>query len=365
MVGSGEAPVGLTSAGSHDSLLADQNSSSETGDSPVLDSKIVHVNGDSVCKTSPFDSGNMSGGNSKVLNRTSSEKMKGAKGFLKRMESLKRSRSKKHRTIEEIGSPVVTNNAAMQAKIRHLNCQDINLVNENAKSPVNQRRVPGLENDNSAFSDRITSPRSEALTVLPTPTPKTDSNSNTLTSSPIVSHSSPVGVNVNVSHVTSTPRSGAKLKTQFSDSVISGNNSGELGDLSLFSTNGALPLDSSLYSRRSSEATNSSEETVFLSGEHKPGKFPTRLDESLFGDSSVRTRSFSYTDDSVQNSNVKRRSLDPRKQLHRVSIYDNVPIEEDLTTAQQELDIILSELFQNINGLNRAINGDNAGRSIV
>jgi ABC-type transporter Mla subunit MlaD len=38
-----------------------------------------------------------------------------------------------------------------------------------------------------------------------------------------------------------------------------------------------------------------------------------------------------------------------------------VPLEENLETAQEELDDILHKLFQDINGLNKAIYGEDAG----
>lgn len=340
----------LKSASSHDSLLADQNSSSETGDSPVLDSKMLHTGEDVVFKTSTptYDTnGNATTGVSpKMFRRAGSDRMKGAKSFLKRMESLKGKRSRKNKTITEISGPVVADKADMQAKIKHLNCRDIYLgVDANSNIPeVNERLVNGEpETDvNVAITspELITSPRNEALTVV-TP-PRRGDNFNALN----MSNSSALNSDI-------------------------GNSSLEKSvDLSNISTNGALGLDFSVRSRHSnsSDATNSSEETVFISGEYRPGKFPTLLDDSLFtSDSNVRTaRSLSYADDSCgkDTKRTRRGSHDPRKQMNRVSIYDNVPIEEDLTTAQQELDIILSELFQNINGLNKAINGENAGQCL-
>ncbi|XP_052278825.1 uncharacterized protein LOC127877199 isoform X2 [Dreissena polymorpha] len=334
-------PVQLTllSASSHDSLLADQNSSSETGDSaqagdsPVLDCKMHHTN-------SPDANGNMTIGINQKVNKKDTPK--GAKGLLKRMESLKRTRSKKHKTITEISGPVITNSADMQAKIKHLNCQDIG-------SPGDWGKITSTQN---VHVDKITSPRTEALTVLPSSL-KTDLNLNTITMS---SNSQTTLMSVHTNHLTSTPMLSAPSLSQ-----TRALENGSVDDaFSLSSTNGALGLDTPLTLGRQSlgsDTTNSSEDNLFISG---PGKFPTLLDDSLFvSDNSVRGRSFSYADDR-KDVPVKRRSLDPRKHIHRVSIYDNVPVEEDLTTAQQELDIILSELFQNINGLNKAINGEDA-----
>lgn len=337
----------LKSSSSHDSLLAGQNSSSETGDSPVLDSKMHHTNEDMVVKTSipTFDAnGNATIGLSpKGIRRTPSDRMKGAKSFLKRVESLKSKRSKK-KNITDISDPVVTDSANMQAKIKHLNCRDITSNSEGRKTPVSQASVNGeIEiTSKNPSSDLITSPRKEALTTITTPA-KTDSNSNSLDSS-VVSHNPVLSI---------TDTSDYSVDTKLNDSSLS-------------STNGAqgLNLSSPGWQSTCSDTTDSSQETLFLPVEYrlgKTGKFPKLLDDSLFkSDSNIRTRSYSYEDEN-SGQKIRRGSHDPRREMHRVSIYDNVPIEEDLATAQQELDIILSELFQNINGLNKAINGDDAG----
>lgn len=338
----------LKSASSHDSLLAGQNSSSETGDSPVLDSKMLHTNEDMVVKTALNANGNINFGLSpKGVRRTPSDRMKGPKSFLKRMESLKGSRrSKKQKNITDISSPVVTDSAHMQAKIKHLNCRDISSVEDGRETPVLQASESSETEikDQNSSSDLITSSRKEALTTVTAPA-KTDSNSNTLDSSVISQNS----VSHNPVSVTVTNDSSVEAK---------------LDDSSVVPKSGALGLDLSNSGRQSncSDTTNSSQETLFLPAEYRPGKFPKLLDDSLFNtDSNIRTRSYSYDDDKGTGKNARRGSHDPRKDLHRVSIYDNVPIEEDLATAKQELDIILSELFQNINGLNKAINGEDAG----
>lgn len=342
----------LKSASSHDSLLADQNSSSETGDSPVLDCKMLHTNDDMVFKTStPMYDANANTTlrvSPRVIRRAASERIKGAKSFLKRMESLKGKRGRKNKTITEISGPVIADNADMQAKIKHLNCRDINLpvdANANiseASKPIVNGEAEVKINASASSPELITSPRNEALTVV-TFAGKLDNSS-----------------------ALNRPNSSTLNKTNSSD-LNSGNTSAEnSADLSQISTNGALGLDLSMRSQRSnsSETSSSSQETLFMPVEYRPGKFPTLLDDSLFtSDSNVRTRSYSYADEgSAQDTKrIRRGSHDPRKQFNRVSIYDNVPIEEDLATAQEELDIILSELFQNINGLNKAINGENAG----
>ena len=322
----------LKSASSHDSLLADQNSSSETGDSPVLDSKMHHTTADDMVlhrKNLTVDAnGNATIKLSPKIRRAASERIKSAKSILKRVESLKGRRSKKNKNISDISGPVITDAADMQAKIKHLNCKDINssTKEENMSSSTTNESRLQASSDTSANSSRLASPE------YPINIASSGNESFTLSTRDKTADS---GVLIHSANST------------FSDGDTSTTADGALG----FS-----PLS------QKSQTSNSSPVT------YRPGRFPKNLDESLFSasDNSVRTRSFSYINESSEHNSEKSRrrgSCDPRHQLHRVSIYDNVPIEEDLSVAQQELDIILSELFQNINGLNRAINGDDAGKA--
>lgn len=328
----------LKSSSSHDSLLADQNSGSEQGDSPVLYNKMHHTTADDIMlhrKNLTVDAnGNATMKLSPKIRRTASERIKSAKSFLKRVESLK-GRRRKPKHISDISGPVVADSVDMQAKIKHLNCKDINSSN-NQETVSSLKTTDGsrlqVSSDTGATSSRLAFPVNSSNTS----TPRNDSlaaSSPDRTGDSLVFHSA---------------------NSTFSDSDISMVNT---------STNGALgftPVS------QQTQNNSSSSENKFLPVDYTPGRFPRTLDESMFAtsDSNVRTRSFSYIDESSeQNSNKLRRrgSCDPRHQLHRISIYDNVPVEEDLSVAQQELDIILSELFQNVNGLNRAINGEDAG----
>ena len=335
----GETP--LKCASSHDSLLADQNSSSETGDSPVLDSKMHHTTADDMMlhrKHLAVDAnGNATMKLSPKIRRAASERIKSAKSFLKRVESLK-GRRRKPKNISDISGPVVADNADMQARIKHLNCKEINSTNKTetvspSNTTVESRLQPDLD----------TSANSSSLSSTEKNTP----------------FSSPGNESLTISSLDRTGDSSAFLST---NSTFSDNDTTNSVNISPNGALGFTPIS------RQNQSNSSSLDNTFLSADYKPGRFPKVLDESIFStsDTNVRTRSFSYIDESSEHSldKVRRRgSCDPRHQLHRVSIYDNVPIEEDLSVAQQELDIILSELFQNINGLNRAINGEDAGRS--
>ena len=320
-------------------MLADQNSSSETGDSPVLDTKMHHTTSDDMMlnrKHLTVDAnGNATMKLSPKIRRAASERIKSAKSFLKRVESLK-GRRRKPKNISDISGPVVTDNADMQAKIKHLNCKEINSTNKlqtvsPSNSEVEARLHPNL--DISANSSSLSTPERK--------TP----------------FSSPSNESVTINSLDRTGDSSAFLSA---NSTFSDNDASNSVNIPSDGALGFTPIS------RQNQSNNSSLDNTFLSTDYKPGRFPKVLDESIFStsDTNVRTRSFSYIEDASEHSvdKVRRRgSCDPRNQLHRVSIYDNVPIEEDLSVAQQELDIILSELFQNINGLNRAINGEDAG----
>ena len=326
----------LKSASSHDSLLADQNTSSETDDSPVLISKMHHTTADDMMlhrKNLTVDAnGNATMKLSPKIRRVASERIKSAKSILKRVESLKGRKSRKNKNISDISGPVINDAADMQAKIKHLNCKDINSPSKEEvippSSPAIESRLQA-NSDTSANSSRLASPDiNRTGTSLGNESFLLSSRDKTADSGVLI-HSA---------------------NSTFSDSDTSAIADGALG----FS-----PIS------QQSETSRTSLDNTF-SSDYRPGRFPTNLDDSLFSETSVRTRSFSYVDDSSEHNSVKSRrrgSCDPRHDLHRVSIYDNVPIEEDLSVAQQELDIILSELFQNINGLNRAINGDDAGKA--
>ena len=288
--------------------------------------------------STPFESNATRQFGSKVIQRTASEKIKGAKGFLKRMESLKSRKSRKHKTITEISDPVPANRVDMQAKIKHLNCKEIKTSTDNNSHP---------------------------LLVSSSPASKLHD-----TSDDLFLHS--FQTNINTDNVSGNGLVKEPLHINKDDSSSSSSTSATPSvsentlDLSI-STNGFSGHDLSPVSKHSnsSETTNSSEETVFITSDHKLGKFPTTLDDSLFKtERNVCARSFSYSAESDHFPGSRRSgrgSHDPKKRHNRVSIYDNVPIEEDLQTAQKELDIILSELFQNINGMNKAIYGDSAG----
>lgn len=142
-------------SGSHDSLLADQDSESQIGDSPLLAARSSHQGaipeakfphqsvgqspgttdmvsvshrGLAAAEVTPENSGQAGSPMSPRLRRATSEKMKTAKNIFKKMEGMKSSKSRRqsgYRTIVEISGPVVADKEHMQAKLDKLNCVDI------------------------------------------------------------------------------------------------------------------------------------------------------------------------------------------------------------------------------------------------
>lgn len=353
-------PTTVKSSSSNDSLLADQNSSSDTGDSPVLDHKMHHdirKSTDDLCvgnHSKALDNGVPNVTFSPRLRRAASERIKGAKSFLKRVESFKSRKNKrlpKAGNVVEISGPVVSDSADMKEKIKHLNCKDLSPTSEHMPPPVS-----------------TSSPLERKSSEMPEPWSNETTNYKQ-TTGPMV-HTLPKCS----SHCDRSKNSAIKrddFSPKDSDCSIlqeldlSMSISDSSSDTSMTSQSGALFGSTSHERYRHNRWTDNSE-LFYLPNDYVPGKFPKTLHEESDGLSS-RTGSFSYIQDTASDSSipipVKRRgSANPRVE-HRGSFYDNVPLEENLEAAQEELDDILHKLFKDINGLNKAIYGEDAGKS--
>ncbi|XP_063414652.1 rho GTPase-activating protein 7-like isoform X2 [Mytilus trossulus] len=344
----------VKSSSSNDSLLADQNSSSETGDSPVLDHKMHHEMGkstDDLCvnnHSKTMDNGISSVTFSPRLRRAASERIKGAKNFLKRVESFKSRKNKRlPRTAGntvEISGPVI-DSADMKEKIKHLNCKDL--------SPTLEDMPPPLD---------TSSPLDGKTSEIPEPWSSETTDYKQTTGS--IVHTLPKSS----SGCDRTVKSSSAMVTQNDLSPTDHNMLQELdlsmsisdssSDTSITSQNGALYG----HERFRVNRWNDNSDLFYLPQDYIPGKFPKTLNED--SGINLRTGSFSYSQDNESDSStpipVRRRgSTNPRVE-HRGSFYDNVPLEENLEAAQEELDDILHKLFQDINGLNKAIYGEDA-----
>ncbi|XP_059147333.1 uncharacterized protein LOC131935064 [Physella acuta] len=146
-----------TRSGSHDSLLADQDSL--TGDSPLLGQKMPHRPevmpelapsehetlrqiSDPAHQRSPDDAPDAS--ISPRLRRAASEKIKSAKNIWKKVEGFKTKKPRRHphnRNIIEISGPVVADKENMQAKLQKLNCRDISPTSDGLASQAVPERT--------------------------------------------------------------------------------------------------------------------------------------------------------------------------------------------------------------------------------
>lgn len=341
----------VKSSSSNDSLLTDQNSSSETDNSPVLDTKVHHTKGRTnddyfgIKTSTPVNNkDNMSSSvTSPSLRRAASERIKGAKNFLKRVESLKNNRKtkrigNKHGTAVEISGPVIMDSANMKEKIRHLNCKDLSPSSENGPSSPES----GLDRETAIMSSGDTTPTSpepwsDETTNYKVPNVKTPSSSMSLQE---------------LSDIESV------LQTTASFSISSDSDEPLLG---------SSPRKH--YSvRRNHSENNLMDGNTYDLPPSRPARFPKELSSSYSGHGvKHRTGSYNLGSNKLSKSEtsaplVRRRgSADPRLAGHRTSYYDNVKEDDDLQTTQKELDLILHKLFQDINGLNKAIYGEDAG----
>ncbi|OWF48936.1 uncharacterized protein LOC110452430 isoform X2 [Mizuhopecten yessoensis] len=344
----------VKSSSSNDSLLTDQNSNSETDNSPVLDTKVHHNKGQTnddyfgVKTSTPINNNKDSMSTSVTspsLRRAASERIKGAKNFLKRVESLKNNRKtkrigNKNGSAVEISEPVIMDSANMQEKIRHLNCKDLSPSSENGPNSPES----GLDRDTAIVYSGDVTPTS--------PEPWSDETTN-----------------YKVPNVTAKSPSGSMSLQELSDieSVLQTTSS-----FSTSSTDSDEPLLGSSPRKHFSVRRNHSENNLTEGNNYelppsRPGRFPKELSTSYSGHGvKHRAGSCNLDSDKLSSSDsctplVRRRgSADPRLAGHRTSYYDNVKEEEDLQSTQKELDLILHRLFQDINGLNKAIYGEDA-----
>ncbi|KAK6173294.1 hypothetical protein SNE40_016771 [Patella caerulea] len=354
----------VKSCSSHDSLLTDQDSSSQAGDSPVLDTKMPHdehnLHNMLERQHSTPDSGTSAFIVSPRLKRAASEKIKSAKNLLKKMESFKTRRGRKfnnNKNVFEISGPVIADRDTMQAKIQHLNCVDISPTSEES---------PELPTNNSKSVDQSMTDDSMLNSSF-------HSNSAGDASSKACSPNSQLNHSSALSEYHTAM---SQLSQSFDSADLPGNR----------------------YTSRRNQSDTDLLEIFLLPQGHQPGKFPINLQNGYVdsgGSCSInyRTGSFSLGKDSYRDTvdsddtvsarshpNFRRQlSLDTSMSKYRFSVYDNMldslddtssednvseatldisTPNEELSKAQQELDMILHDLFENINGLNRTIHGE-------
>ncbi len=295
-------------------------------------SRLVPSNGDSAPLTQDSDETDQKEHSfefpwSPRLRRAASERFKGAKNFLKRMESFKSKKSIKRTKMPpsklEIGQPVVTDAVGMRQTMDRLGCVDI--------SPT------------ADWSPKLDSTRKQSETSSSFPDNLCVSSYDTASSSQSAQHL----------HRDSTTESYHSAGTHCSDSEESWRS--------------GTHLSPPLGHKKNRSSSDIVDGIYPLDSEHKPGSFPKYLpggfvDMGHGNQVNIRTGSVSQSFRQATLSTaprgvtqeVKYRNLGNRRQQlqsepeNRLSIYDNVPATGD---PQKELDLILDDLFQNIQNM--------------
>ena len=315
----------MRSSSSHDSVLTDnEETTSQMGDSPVFVMKSPHIPHivtpvDAIvapidATTSPWrNPSSIEDARSPVtgfavsprLRRAASDRFRGAKNFLKRMESLSaRKSTRRHKgpiSRFDIGSPVLVDTPEVQERMDQLGCVDISPTLPSSSSP----------------SDAV-SPSDDPF----------------FASSPGASRKE------HGSATNSLP--GSQMTTP---STLRRSHSGATSRVEMYSLQpgykpGGFPK---LISNGYIEMSNGSQLN------YRTGSFNLGSDRHAHYEPVVLRHSKTSTPEGEDNP-----FFDGVGSEHRHSIYDNVPVGSP-GDAQVELDMILCDLFKNINGLNQSL----------
>ena len=300
------------------------------------------------------------------IRRAASERFKGAKNnFLKRMESLKQKRSAPRKLKRpsspgekmEISGPVVCNSDTDSFKERmdRYGCKDITPSPETSPSfkidkPLAHKSGHSAELDLSV----------EGADISPSLFKR--------------------GGRVFVDTSNSSLEDSVKLNSGNSQSFTNGGSSDLSTELPAVFAQLGIPLDSNNsvchVTQQQNHSSSNLNDSSTTGSKHSPGGFPKLVangyietnsgsqinyrtgsfnlgaDSETYRDSYLRKNKPVYNRASSEEPNAKT-ILNTRPSLataeHRLSIYDNVPATE--SDPQKELDLILNDLFKNINDL--------------
>ena len=315
--------TGIRSCSSHDSLLSDEEGTSNQGSPPNLNHS-HHLTVDiSHGEKSPFPSpdsalSSNSGKDTSVVRsprlvRAASERLKGAKNFLKRMESFKSKKKKKQPPLPEkleIGAPVLVENAETIQRMDELGCVEISPSSVSEMSPISgsSSYPPGSGSDgDAAFSDSDCSPMVEKRAIVERS----------------VSH------DPQLHHGSSTPKPNTSHNCDVNKEYLSVDSHYKPGAFPRVLANGCIDLvDGSQINYRT-------------------GSFNFGAESTEFRQSVLRRARGASHDPSVSGDSVTRGE-------NRQSLYDNVPQGGDVD-PQKELDLILQDLYKDINGLSESL----------
>lgn len=286
------------------------------------------------------------------LRRAASERIKSARNLLKRVESFKRSRSRKAPTnISQISQPVIVDSKDMQAKIQHLNCKEITPCPDASTTPspevVSSPELPRKTNDSTNSHLGFASASSEDLSDNSRTSPELGEKGDSKTldrPKPLP----PADLFTPLSH-TEMDSSTQAISTA-ARAAVENRLSRRSHRTSHFANSPELP-------NRTVSHSDIPLQTYYLPQDYIPGSFPKELSKGS-GEvepcTRVRLRTVSGSPEADQTQSTA--------SDHRASVYDNVLTDDELAAAHKELDIILHELFQDINGLSHVLNSSEPGK---
>ena len=391
--------MGIRSCSSHDSVLTDNEESlSQLEDSPLLRSKSVHVHRqhhgympDSpsseevhmspISLQTPSSAGSQKSDRrstsplSPSLRRTASERFRGAKIFLKRIESFKSSKKYKKGKNQplstssntgsvnkvEISGPVVMDSTSLQERMDKMGCVDISPTEET--SPLLEgvtRRQRSAESSHSprTSSDRTPDSSSAGLSPMSKRNGRIflDSSSSYPSASSTLSDcqsQSEDPLQILDHHLTPPPTvyPGGHRRNHSSSDIMDMQAGGGVDQ-----KQGSFPM---IVSNGYIEMGNGNQIN------YRTGSFNLGSESEDYRDNFVKRKGSKAVPSGsperwpeAQSRPIKDVSLE-----NRLSIYDNVPV-SDVSDPQHELDMILHDLFKNINGLSQSLGQSVLGESI-
>ncbi|XP_023932336.1 rho GTPase-activating protein 7 [Lingula anatina] len=397
----------IGSCSSHDSVLTD-NDDSQQGDSPVLHHKENHDQFDrlDLFITAPKDypekyntlstqrQTSVDGAQQKLdgdteqsaslsaslslsprLRRAASEKIKGARNFLnKKMGTLKTKKRRRPLDGAQISGPVLIDSPEVQERIQRLGCVDISPTSEG--SPLLNQHLPlGGASSPKDSSDSDTSPllRAKNATTIQelneVQSQKSSTSNGDIATASADSEDNDTTAVTTISTDTATATTSTVKRANSGSQLYADKESASNDFEKAYST---MPRIHEPIKRRSQHGRSNSdvgvsltEEMYILPADHKPGTFPIVISNGVLpSDMGSASDSSSFNKNYLTASPVMRDKSSRRKagggeetiDASRMSIYDNVHFNNiSGLTPQEELDMILNNLFDEINGLNRSL----------
>lgn len=349
---------------SHDSLLADQESESQTDDSPRQETKVPHIqdidnhDGRTVVEIKLKDEGQNSATVSPFLSHTGSDRIKSPKNIFSRMEGLKSKKSRRQsgrRNIVEISGPIVADSEIMQARLKKLNCVDITPTSET----LHRSFAKGAKADGEVYSDlsvdKYDSKASSGITVTESSIGSTQSAISTKSFSepvprlneasyPQFSHVNHARLGLTTKYTESKDRSSVHHLPLDQDSSLS--------------EHSQTSCATNQQTHREEISTDMSLADVLLATqdyhhEHQNGHVEREACGPAFGSDNTRVSSGVNVAEDHKASSYVINSSDIHRLEHRKSLYDNILSVDDQSMEEGEFRMIFPGIFKLESGENR------------